>query len=193
MGNQESADMFKAHYIPNLITSTRILCVPCLIWLLFHQQFERSLLLVLFMGVSDALDGFLARSYQWKTTLGAYLDPIADKLMLLSAFLAFAVLGWIPWWLATIVIARDVVLLIGAISYHLVTRKLQMEPLAISKINTFAQIILSVSLIYSQVYTVHPQVLNALMTLVACTTVASGAQYVLEWSRRAVRAGQRQF
>jgi len=81
--------------------------------------------------------------------------------MLLSAFVAFAVLGWIPWWLAAIVVARDVILLIGAVSYHMVTRQLKMEPLQISKINTFAQIILAVSLIYTQVNPMHPQLLNA--------------------------------
>jgi len=143
------------------------------------------------MGVSDALDGFLARCYNWKTTLGAYLDPMADKLMLLSAFVAFAVLGWIPWWLAAIVVARDVILLIGAVSYHMVTRQLKMEPLQISKINTFAQIILAVSLIYTQVNPMHPQLLNALMAIVLCTTVASGVRYVVEWSRRAVRAAHK--
>ena len=185
--------MFKARYIPNVITSMRILCVPCLIWMLFQHQFERSLLLVLFMGISDALDGFLARCFDWKTTLGAYLDPIADKVMLLSAFVVFAVLGWVPWWLAAIIVARDVVLLIGAVSYHLVTRQLQMEPLAISKINTFAQIVLAVSLIYTQVNAMHPQLLNVFMTVVVCTTVASGMQYVIEWYRRAMRITHRQM
>jgi len=183
----------KAKYIPNVITSTRILCVPCLIWMLFHQQFERSLLLVLFMGLSDALDGFLARCYDWKTTLGAYLDPIADKLMLLSAFIAFAVLGWVPWWLAMIIVTRDVVLLVGAFYYHLSTRQLKMEPLMISKINTCAQIILAVGLIYTQVSSLNVQVLNALMTIVACTTIASGTQYVMEWSRRAARFAHKQI
>ena len=184
--------MFPARYIPNLITTARIFFVPCLIWLLFHQQYERSLILVLLMGLSDALDGFLARCYGWKTTLGAYLDPIADKLMLLSAFIAFAVLGWVPWWLSAIVIARDVVLLIGAVYYHWVTRQLSMEPLPISKINTFAQIILAVSLIFSQVGNLHPQMLNALMAIVMCTTLASGYQYVTEWSRRAAKIVQKQ-
>lgn len=183
--------MFKAKYIPNVITSTRILCVPCLIWMLFHQQFERSLILIFFMGLSDALDGFLARCYGWKTTLGAYLDPIADKLMLLSTFIAFAALGWVPWWLAAIIIARDVILLVGALYYHLSTRQLKMEPLAISKINTCAQIILAVCLIYAQVGTLHTQILNALMTMVVCTTVASGTQYVMEWSRRASKLAQK--
>lgn len=184
--------MFRAQYIPNLITSTRIFLVPCLIWMLFHQQFERSLLLVLFMGISDALDGFLARCYGWKTTLGSYLDPLADKLMLLSAFIAFAVLGWVPWWLASIIVARDVVLLVGAIYYHLTTRQLRMGPLPISKINTFAQIILAVSLICSQVSVIHEQLLNALMAIVVCTTIASGMRYVMEWSRRAAKIVQKQ-
>ncbi len=184
--------MFKAKYIPNTITSARILCVPCLIWMLFHQQFERSLVLIFFMGLSDALDGFLARGYGWKTTLGAYLDPLADKLMLLSAFIAFAALGWVPWWLATVIVARDVILLAGAFYYHLSTRQLKMEPLTVSKINTFAQIILAVSLIYAQVGTLHSQLLNALMTIVVCTTVASGMRYVIEWSRRAAKIAHKQ-
>ncbi len=185
--------MFKAKYIPNVITSTRILCVPCLIWMLFHQQFERSLILIFFMGLSDALDGFLARCYDWKTTLGAYLDPIADKLMLLTAFIAFVVLGWVPWWLAVVIVARDVILLVGALYYHLSTRQLKMEPLAISKINTCAQIILAVSLIYAQVGSLHAQILSALMAIVVCTTVASGTQYVMEWSRRASKIAQKQM
>ena len=184
--------MFPARYIPNIITSTRIFFVPCLIWMLFQHQFERSLILVLIMGLSDALDGFLARYYSWKTTLGAYLDPIADKLMLLSAFVAFAVLGWVPWWLSAIVVARDVILLIGAVYYHLTTRQLSMEPLLISKVNTFAQIILAVSLIYSQVGSLHTQLLNALMTIVVCTTVTSGMRYVVEWSRRAAKIAHKQ-
>lgn len=185
--------MFKAKYIPNAITSTRILCVPCLIWMLFQHQFERSLILVLFMGLSDALDGFLARCFDWKTTLGAYLDPLADKLMLLTIFFAFAILGWVPWWLAAIIVARDVILLAGAFYYHLSTRQLKMEPLTVSKINTFAQIILAVSLIYAQVGPLHVQILNVLMTVVACTTVGSGMSYVMEWSRRASRYAQKQM
>ena len=139
------------------------------------------------MGLSDALDGFLARCYDWKTTLGAYLDPIADKIMLLSAYLAFAILGWVPWWLSALVISRDVVLLVGAISYHISTRQLKMEPLAISKVNTFAQIVLAVSLIYSQVGPMSSQLINVLIAIVACTTLASGSQYVVEWARRAAK------
>ena len=184
--------MFQARYIPNVITSARIFFVPCLIWMLLHHQFERSLILILLMGLSDALDGFLARCYGWKTTLGSYLDPIADKLMLLSAFVTFAVLGWVPWWLSAIVVARDVVLLAGAVFYHLSTRQLSMEPLLISKVNTFAQIMLAVSLIYAQVGTIHTQVLNALMTVVVCTTVGSGMRYVIEWSRRAAKIAHKQ-
>lgn len=180
--------MLSARYIPNIITGARIAAVPCLIWLLLNQQYERSLILVFLMGVSDGLDGFLARWYHWKTTLGSYLDPIADKIMLLSVFITFAVLGWVPWWLAGIVVARDVILLAGAVFYHLSTRQLKMEPLMISKINTFMQIVFAVSLIYTQIWPIHTQILNVLMTIVACTTLASGSQYVIEWSRRAAKA-----
>ena len=184
--------MFPVRYIPNLITGARIFFVPCLIWLLFNQYYERALMLLLLMGLSDALDGFLVRCYGWKTALGAYLDPIADKLMLLSAFIAFAVLGWVPWWLSAAVVARDIILLLGAVYYHWVTRQLSMEPLPISKINTFAQIILALTLIFSQFGNLHAQILNGLMTVVMCTTVVSGYQYVLEWSRRAARISHKQ-
>lgn len=185
--------MLSARYIPNIITGARIACVPFFVWLLFHHQYERSLILVFLMGLSDGLDGFLARCYNWKTTLGAYLDPLADKIMLLTAFVCFAVLGWIPWWLATIVIARDVVLLIGAVAYHLRTRRLTMEPLAISKVNTFMQIVFAVTLIYTQVWPIHPQIISMLMTIVACTTLASGSQYIVEWSWRAAKITQKQI
>ena len=123
--------------------------------------------------------------------MGAYLDPIADKLMLLSAFITFAALGWVPWWLASVVVARDVILLAGALYYHLWTRQLKIEPLSISKINTFVQIVLAISLIYAQVGSLHVQILNALMTIVVCTTVVSGTQYVMQWSRRASKFAQK--
>ncbi len=184
--------MLSARYIPNIITGARIACVPFFVWLLFHHQYERSLILVFLMGLSDGLDGFLARCYNWKTTLGAYLDPLADKIMLLTAFVSFAVLGWIPWWLAGIVVARDVVLLIGAVAYHIGTRQLKMEPLAISKVNTFMQIVFAVSLIYSQVWPIHEHIMTVLMALVACTTLASGSQYIVEWSWRAAKITQKQ-
>ena len=179
--------MCPARYIPNFITGARILFVPCLIWMLFQSHYERALILVLLMGLSDGLDGFLARCYDWKTTLGSYLDPIADKAMMLSTYLTFAILGWVPWWLSGLIIARDVVLVIGAISYHFSTRQLSMDPLLISKLNTFAQIILAVSLIYAQIGSLSTGIINTLITIVACTTLASGSQYVIEWSRRAAK------
>lgn len=177
--------MLPAIYIPNLITIARILAVPFFIWLLVDQHFERALLVLLILGLSDALDGFLARCYGWKTTLGAYLDPIADKIMLLSIFLTFALMGWVPWWLTLLVVARDILLMLGAIYYHLVTRQLSMEPLSISKINTFMQITLAVSLVYNQVINVNDFFLNIMMTLVVSTTLMSGFEYVTRWYQRA--------
>lgn len=179
--------MLPAIHIPNLITFARILAVPFFIWLLVDQQFERALFVLLIMGLSDALDGFLARCYGWKTTLGSYLDPVADKIMLLSVFLVFAILGWVPWWLTVLVIARDITLLLGAIYFHFLTRQLSMEPLSISKVNTFTQIVLALCLVYDQLVSVNALLLNAMMTLVVCTTIMSGCEYVAKWYQRAVK------
>lgn len=177
--------MIPATYIPNLITCARIIAVPFFVWLLIDHQYERALLLLLLMGLSDALDGFLARCYGWKTTLGSYLDPIADKVMLLVVYVAFAFLGWVPWWLTAVVVARDAILMTGAVYYHCSTSQLKMEPSSISKINTFVQIILAITLVYQQVTQLHPFILNMLMTLVVYTTIISGYQYVTQWYARA--------
>ena len=193
MWDYQGVLMLPARYIPNVITSLRIALVPYFVMLLFQGQFERALWLMVFLGLSDAVDGFLARCYDWKTTLGAYLDPIADKVMLISFFICFAILGWIPIWLAFVIVGRDCLLLFGALYYHWVTRRLEMQPLAVSKINTFAQIILAVSLVYAQVGTLNSQILDALMALVLCTTVASGFSYVLGWSRRAANLTNAKF
>jgi cardiolipin synthase len=177
--------MIPATYIPNLITCARIVAVPFFVWLLIDQQYERALLLLLLMGLSDALDGFLARCYGWKTTLGSYLDPIADKVMLLVVYVAFALFEWVPWWLTAIVVARDCILMVGAVYYHYSTSQLKMEPSSISKINTFVQIILAITLVYHQIAHFHPFVLNVLMTLVVYTTILSGYKYVTQWYARA--------
>lgn len=177
--------MIPVTYIPNLITCARIVAVPFFIWLLVDHQYERALFLLLLMGLSDALDGFLARCYGWKTTLGSYLDPIADKVMLLVVYVAFAVFGWVPWWLTALVVARDAVLMIGAVYYHYSTSQLKMEPSSISKVNTFVQIILAITLVYHQVTHIHPFILNIMMTFVVYTTIISGYQYVIQWTMRA--------
>ena len=175
-------------FIPNLITLLRFAAVPLLVWWLFDHQFYNALLLCFLMGLSDALDGFLAKTFDWKTTLGSYLDPAADKVMLISSYIALGALDLLPHWLVFIVILRDVALLSGAVSYVSMTRRLEIEPSLISKLNTFVQILLVLAVIYSQINDFPAIILQILVGLTLFTTIASGYDYLVEErSRRAAR------
>lgn len=178
------AAMIPAKYIPNLITLLRFLLVPPLVWVLSEGCYGDALCLFALMGISDALDGFLAKRFDWKTTLGAYLDPLADKVMLVSAYVTLGWLALLPVWLVAIVIGRDAVILSGALAYHLVTRRLEMVPSYISKANTLMQIVLVLSVITAQLVHLPRGLLASLMLGTVLTTLGSGVAYVVEWSRR---------
>ena len=185
--------MFVAHNIPNMITAARIIFMPCLVWLLFHHQYERSLVLILCLGVSDALDGFLARWYGWKTTLGCYLDPLADKLMIAGVYITFAALGWVPWWFLILIISRDILLVFSVAYAFLMSSRSMIQPVMWSKVNTFLQIVLAIALIYEHMRPLNAQILNVLMTLVVCTTIASASHYLLGWWKRSGNTVQSQL
>jgi len=171
----------------------RFAAVPLLVWWLFDNQFYNALLLCLLMGLSDALDGYLARTFDWKTTLGSYLDPAADKVMLISSYIALGALNLLPHWLVLIVIMRDVALLSGAVSYVSMTRRFEIEPSLISKLNTFVQILTVLAVIYSQVNAFPVLLIQVLIGLTLLTTVASGYDYlVVERSRRATKHSSKQ-
>ena len=174
--------------IPNIITGARFLLVPLLVWLLVERYFAMALVTFGIMGMSDGLDGFLAKRYGWKTRLGEFLDPLADKTMLVSAYITLGFGGLVPFWLVITIISRDVVILTGAGVYHLLTRQLQMAPSLISKLNTFAQIILVLAVIFDQLIELPGNLVSILIMLTLFTTVASGAAYVFEWSSRAKQA-----
>ncbi len=180
-------------FIPNVITATRFVAVPLLIWWLFDGQFYNALLLFSLMGLSDALDGYLAKSFNWKTPLGAYMDPAADKIMLISAYVALGALNLLSHWLVFIVILRDVALLAGALSCSFTTRRLEIQPSLNSKLNTFVQIILVFAVIFSQITTVPTLLIQMLIGLTVFTTVSSGLDYLMEErSRRAAKHSGKQ-
>lgn len=180
--------MSRWRLIPNFITAARFAAAPLLVWWLLDGQFYNALLLFFLMGLSDALDGYLAKAFDWKTTLGAYLDPAADKVMLICAYVTLGALHLLPHWLVFIVILRDVALLAGALSYNFATRRLDIQPTLISKINTCTQIVLVFAVIYNQVNTLSVVVMPVLIGFTVFTTVASGLDYLMEErSRRAAR------
>ena len=127
--------------IPNFLTILRILSIPLFIILLSYEFYPLALLLFFCAGVTDALDGFLARTFKQKTTLGAYLDPIADKLLLSSSFVAFSILKLMPAWLSILVISRDVIILGGILVLLVNSFSISINPTMISKCTTTLQLL----------------------------------------------------
>jgi cardiolipin synthase len=176
----------KASDLPNVITFLRFLLIPPVVLLLLERRYDLAMLVFGAAGFSDALDGYLAKRYHWTSHLGGLLDPIADKLMLVSGFVTLAWLGVIPVWLVTLIILRDVVIVTGAIVYHFRIEKLDAEPSVISKINTLGQILLILAVMFSQAIHELPQYgMDALIYGVLVTTLWSGFDYVWTWGRRA--------
>lgn len=129
--------------VPNLITLARICAVPVLIWLIVNGKLEQAFWLFVVAGVSDAVDGIIARSFRSRTKLGGYLDPVADKALLVASFIALGAEGLLPLWLVILVVGRDIIIVAGVSALTLMKERLAMQPLWISKVNTFAQIALA--------------------------------------------------
>jgi cardiolipin synthase (CMP-forming) len=129
--------------IPNLITVGRVILVPVVFWLLVSGRVQAAFFTFVVAGISDAVDGFLAKRYGWTTELGAYLDPLADKLLLVSIFVAMAVLNELPSWLVIGVVARDIMIIAGVMLSWLMDNPVRIRPLAVSKANTAAQLVLA--------------------------------------------------
>jgi cardiolipin synthase len=178
--------MFRASQIPNCICVLRILLVLPIVLCLLSGEWRWALLLIFTAGFSDALDGFLAKRFDWRTRLGGLLDPIADKLLLVSVFLTLAYLGTVPVWLAAVVVGRDLVIISGALAFNTLIRPVKPEPSKISKLNTSFQLIYILFVISSLSFG-WPQPISVTVTGagVLVTSVVSGLDYVVRWSRRA--------
>ena len=179
-------------HLPNLITSLRILLIVPMCWLIATARYEGALVIAAIAGLSDAVDGYLAKRYGWQSWLGGILDPIADKLLLMAAFLWLAVGGDVPAWLAALVIGRDLVIVGGAIAYYYLIGRFDAEPSALSKLTTVVQIVfvLGELLRLSQLVVVSDSVRTAAMAITALLTLASGVHYVVVWSTRAWRTSR---
>jgi len=183
----------KARDIPNIISVIRIMLVAPFVVLILKQEFAWALVLFFVAGVSDGIDGYLAKRNNWISRLGSILDPLADKLLLVSSFVTLGWLGILPLWLVVAVLLRDVVIIGGAVAYHIVVGRYEMEPSIISKLNTFFQIMLVLSTVFSQgLYVLPPQALQILVYIVLVTTILSGAHYVYAWGKKTFNAKKQQ-
>lgn len=170
------------HHIPNIISVLRILLIIPIGIMLQRELWLNAFVLILIAGLSDALDGFLARVFNWQSHLGSILDPLADKALLILIFMSLAEKGMIPLWLAVLVVSRDIIILFGAIAYQWMTNRLEMSPLFTSKINTALQILFVLLIMYHLAFaTIAPLYIDSLQIAVAFTTVVSGLAYIMIW------------
>lgn len=169
-------------YVPNLITVLRVVAAPVLILLLDSQAYEPALVVFLIAGISDALDGFIAKRFGVESRFGAMLDPVADKILLVSSFVMLTLLEHLPFWLLVLVAFRDVLIVGGYLVLRMLRESVRMSPSVLSKLNTLFQICL-VSMILAQLagWIEAAATVRALIILVAATTVLSGVHYVWVW------------
>jgi cardiolipin synthase len=170
--------------IPNLITLARILLVPVVIWAITSGEMWIAFLLFFAAGASDAVDGFLAKRFGMATELGAYLDPLADKAMIVSIYVALGIAEAIPRWLVILVVSRDIMIVGAVMLSWLVDKPVALKPLMVSKLNTVAQIVLALVVLGSLGFKFDAEVAIVMLTaLVAALTLLSIAFYVAEWVR----------
>jgi cardiolipin synthase len=170
--------------IPNLITIGRLLLVPFTIWLLISGQPALAFWAFVLAGVSDGVDGWIARQFNQRSQLGEYLDPVADKALLVSIYIAFAVTGDLPLWLAILIVSRDLLIVGGVMLAWMLDRPVPMRPRAVSKTNTAAQIVLAAFVLASFAFTPDfEHLITALIVVVSLLTVASAGVYVVDWVR----------
>jgi cardiolipin synthase len=171
--------------IPNLISLARLFAVPLTVWLLLEARYASAFWVFAAAGASDALDGFIAKRFNRRSVLGSYLDPLADKALLVSVYVALGHVDAIPVWLVILVVFRDILIIGGALLLYTLKQSLRMRPLLISKLNTATQILLVVAVLLGLGYGIDDMgSVRLLVYLAALTTFASGAAYVVSWSRR---------
>jgi len=172
-------------YIPNTITCLRALLVWPFVAFLLSGEYRMAFYTLLIASVSDGVDGYLARKFQWTSVFGSIADPLADKLLLVSSFILLAALGKIPLWVMGLIIARDIFIVTGAGIFYFFYQRIHIQPTIISKINTVSQLIL-VFLLLTQIafYAIPNGILLTIIIVVILTTLWSFINYLCIWSKR---------
>jgi cardiolipin synthase len=169
--------------IPNLLTLTRILLTPLLVWLLLDYRPGQALVVFFVAGITDGLDGLVARLCHQKTTLGAYLDPLADKLLLVSSFILLSHLQKVPTWLAVIAVSRDAIIMLGVITLMFHQVRVEINPSLLGKMTTLVQI-LTVLLTLARPYLAMPDwCYEFLFWSTALLCIITGFQYIMMGNR----------
>lgn len=175
--------------LPNAITLLRAVLIPVIAFALYLRDYDAALLLFVLCALGDLIDGWMARALDVRTRFGAIADPLADKLTMLTVTLLLAWLQWLPWWFALLVVTRDVVIVCGALAYHLHVGHVEMSPTRLSKLNTGLEFaFLTGVLSLAAGITSDGAWWRVLLWTTTLTIVASGSQYVVLWSRKALQS-----
>lgn len=175
--------------LPNLISLMRLLLVPLAVWLIISEAYAPAFATFLIAGVSDGVDGYLARRFDWRTRLGAYLDPLADKALVASVFVTLGFSKVIPAWLVIIVVSRDVLIVGAVVLSRLMDHPVRVSPLMVSKANTLAQILFLVAVLgFAGLGRDWRALVDYGSIPVALLTVLSGAAYLNAWLRHMAEA-----
>lgn len=170
--------------LANTVTLGRLITVVPIVWLIATERLQAAFWVFVAAGISDAIDGFIAKNFNSRTDLGAVLDPLADKILLNGIYIATALVGWLPAWLALLVVGRDLLIVAGVILIQRKDPLFRAEPLAIGKANTFAQIVLAaVTLAHAGALLDFGNMVPWLIGTVAFTTIASGVGYAAQGLR----------
>lgn len=184
--------IFTIKNIPNFISILRILLTLPICILLFRAEYGTTLILFIVAGFSDGLDGFLAKRFGWQSRLGGLLDPLADKILFISAFLTLGMTKLIPIWLVIAALVRDLIIVSGTIFYQLTIEDVQPSPSRISKFNTLLQTMLVILIIIDAgIYSLSYWLLVSIQWLLLCTLILSGGHYVYLWGRKAVNGDRK--
>ena len=168
--------------LPNLITIGRILLVPVVVWAIASREMQIAFLVFLIAGVSDAVDGFLAKRLGMTSDLGAHLDPLADKVLIVSIYIALGVTEAIPRWIVILVVSRDILIVGGIMLAWFLGKPMRVRPVLVSKLNTVAQIVLACLVLASLAFDIALEPAQyVIMSIVAALTLASVGFYVHEW------------
>lgn len=170
--------------LPNLISLARLLSTAVVIWLMLTDAMVLAFWVFFIAAISDAVDGFVAKRFDSETVLGAYLDALADKALLVGVYVVLGILGHLPLWLVLLVVFRDLLIVGGALLLWLLTRSFRIKPLMVSKMNTVAQIVLAMTVLgrLGLGVTVEGAELVQIY-VVAATALVSGASYMVGWMR----------
>lgn len=170
--------------LPNLITIGRLILVPLVIYMIVDARWQAAFVVFVTAGVSDAIDGFIAKRFDMASELGAYLDPVADKALIVSIYVTLALVGAIPIWLVILVVARDLMIVAAVILSWVMDRPVAISPFVVSKLNTAAQLALAALVLGSKAFGVDTGAAIAVgQLLVALLTVGSMTAYLAFWLR----------